>query len=53
MLREDGAIAIVDFGIAKSLDSSNVPTFEGEALGTPHCTSPEQINGKPLDARMA
>ncbi len=51
MLRKDGSVALVDFGIAKELDSANALTLHGETLGTPHYMSPEQINSMPLDAR--
>lgn len=51
MLRKDGSIALVDFGIAKELDAANALTLHGETLGTPHYMSPEQINSMPLDAR--
>ena len=51
MLRNDGSIALVDFGIAKELDAVNTLTLDGETLGTPHYMSPEQINGRALDAR--
>ena len=51
MLRNDGSIALVDFGIAKALDALSALTVHGETLGTPHYMSPEQINGGTLDAR--
>jgi serine/threonine protein kinase len=51
MLRTDGSVALVDFGIAKSLDATHTLTREGDAMGTPHYMSPEQIQGGDLDAR--
>ena len=51
MLRKDGTVALVDFGIAKELDAANTFTRHGETLGTPHYMSPEQINSQSLDAR--
>lgn len=51
MMRADGSIALVDFGIAKTLDAAQTLTREGDALGSPHYMSPEQIQGGELDAR--
>ena len=51
MLRNDGSIALVDFGIAKALDAVTTLTRHGETIGTPHYMSPEQINSATLDAR--
>ena len=45
-------VRIVDFGIAKILDESKANlTLTGEVLGSPPYMSPEQCQGKPLDAR--
>ncbi len=51
MLRKDGTIALVDFGIAKELNAITALTLHGETLGTPHYMSPEQILSRTLDAR--
>lgn len=51
MVRDDGALALVDFGIAKELSGHETLTQNGELLGTPHYMSPEQIKSEPLDAR--
>lgn len=58
MLRLDGYVKVLDFGVAKLLDSPTVeipvPTLRTEAgvlLGTPHYMSPEQAEGKPVDER--
>ncbi len=51
MLRKDGSIALVDFGIAKALDAVSTLTRHGDTVGTPHYMSPEQINAATLDAR--
>lgn len=51
MLRNDGTVALVDFGIAKELDAANTFTRHGEMIGTPHYMSPEQISSRALDAR--
>ena len=51
MLRKDGSVALVDFGIAKELDAVTTLTRFGETIGTPQYMSPEQINSTTLDAR--
>jgi DNA-binding NarL/FixJ family response regulator len=50
MFRADGSLAIVDFGIAKHIDSID-RTAQGEIVGTPRYMSPEQVQGKVLDLR--
>jgi serine/threonine-protein kinase PpkA len=50
MFREDGTLAILDFGIAKHIDAID-RTKEGEVLGTPRYMSPEQVQGRALDLR--
>lgn len=49
MLRSDGTVALIDFGISRS---SSMPAA-GESLisGTPYYMSPEQANGDPTDER--
>jgi len=42
---------LVDFGIAKTFDESTQLTSAGSALGTPYYMSPEQIEGRAVDAR--
>jgi DNA-binding NarL/FixJ family response regulator len=51
MLRENSAVALIDFGLARSLDSNTVSTQTGVLLGSPYYMSPEQALGEPLDAR--
>jgi DNA-binding NarL/FixJ family response regulator len=50
MFRNDGTLAIVDFGIAKHIDAIDM-TGQGEILGTPRYMSPEQVQGRALDLR--
>src|SRR5262245_50967948 len=50
MFRQDGSLAIVDFGIAKNIAAVD-RTSAGEILGTPRYMSPEQVQGRALDLR--
>ncbi|MFN0305341.1 MAG: protein kinase domain-containing protein [Burkholderiales bacterium] len=51
MLREDGSLAIADFGIAQTKDRASRGTQDDEAFGTPQYVSPEHALSKPTDAR--
>jgi eukaryotic-like serine/threonine-protein kinase len=50
LLASDGRPKLMDFGIAKSADSS-VRTKTGFLVGSPAYVSPEQLAGTPLDGR--
>jgi DNA-binding response OmpR family regulator len=51
MLREDGSVVLIDFGLAKGLESTGLSTAIGVLRGSPYYMSPEQAQGVPLDAR--
>ncbi len=46
----DGTVKILDFGLAKLLDSEKRLTMTGQALGTPYYMSPEQSKGLATEA---
>ncbi|MEZ4430348.1 MAG: serine/threonine-protein kinase, partial [Nannocystaceae bacterium] len=50
MIREDGVLKLMDFGIAQIIDHQKL-TMTGQLLGSPAYMAPELISGKPLDAR--
>jgi eukaryotic-like serine/threonine-protein kinase len=52
MLRADGTVALIDFGLAKHvrMDAPEI-TATGEIFGTPYYMSPEQGHGSSLDER--
>jgi serine/threonine protein kinase len=51
MLRENGDVALIDFGLARALDGSTPSTRVGVLRGSPYYMSPEQALGEVLDAR--
>lgn len=44
MLREDGSVVLIDFGLALALESPQI-TKIGEVHGSPYYISPEQVDG--------
>jgi eukaryotic-like serine/threonine-protein kinase len=51
MLRADGSIALIDFGLSKDLALTADATDSGTIFGTPHYMSPEQGHAEPIDGR--
>ncbi|HET9693678.1 MAG TPA: protein kinase [Steroidobacteraceae bacterium] len=51
LLRDDGSVAFIDFGLARQLRLESDITGAGAIFGTPHYMSPEQGHGAPLDTR--
>jgi serine/threonine-protein kinase len=56
MVRTDGYVKVLDFGLAKLVAGSSdettaLRTQPGLAIGTPHYMSPEQAEGKDVDER--
>jgi serine/threonine protein kinase len=50
MVRDDGVVKLMDFGIAQIVDAQRM-TVTGQLLGSPAYMSPEHVEGKPLDFR--
>lgn len=50
MIRDDGVVKLMDFGIAQVIDTQRV-TVTGQLLGSPAYMSPEHVEGRPLDVR--
>jgi serine/threonine-protein kinase len=46
-----GEVKLMDFGIARMAEAKEGMTQAGLIVGTPHYMSPEQVQGKLLDAR--
>jgi len=52
LLHADGSAVISDFGIARALSGYVASTGVNMTIGTPQYLSPEQAQGRPLDARV-
>ena len=51
MMRDDGSVALIDFGLSKDAALARDVTDRGMIFGTPHYMSPEQGHGEPIDGR--
>jgi len=51
LMRDDGSVAFIDFGLARQVGLESDITGTGAIFGTPHYMSPEQGHGIPLDER--
>ena len=51
MFRDDGSLAIIDFGLAKQMRLDAEITGSGEIFGTPYYMSPEQGHAEEVDER--
>lgn len=52
LFRDDGSLALVDFGIAKQMaEIEQQVTKHGQVMGTPYYISPEQATGEKVDHR--
>src|SRR5207237_7288085 len=50
MIREDGLLKLMDFGISQIVDAQRM-TVTGQLLGSPAYMAPEHVEGRPLDFR--
>jgi DNA-binding NarL/FixJ family response regulator len=51
LFRDDGSLALIDFGLAKQVALQAEVTGAGAIFGTPYYMSPEQGHGEPVDVR--
>jgi DNA-binding NarL/FixJ family response regulator len=51
MFRDDGSLALIDFGLAKLMRLEAAITGTGQIFGTPYYMSPEQGHAEPTDER--
>jgi DNA-binding NarL/FixJ family response regulator len=51
MFREEGSLALIDFGLAKQMRLTAAITGTGQIFGTPYYMSPEQGHAEPTDER--
>jgi serine/threonine protein kinase len=51
LLTKDGAVKVVDFGLARTSDNNEGLSMPGQIVGTPFYMSPEQAQGTALDVR--
>jgi serine/threonine protein kinase len=51
MFRDEGSLALIDFGLAKQMRLHAAITSTGQIFGTPYYMSPEQGHAEPTDER--
>ena len=51
LFRDDGSLALIDFGLAKQVALQGEVTGAGAIFGTPYYMSPEQGHAEPVDVR--
>lgn len=51
MIRPDGNVCLLDFGVAKDMDNTNSSTIVGSVIGTNGYMSPEQADGFSINFR--
>ena len=51
LVQASGSIKLADFGVARIQDSGDATRTQGSIVGTLKYMSPEQIEGRPIDAR--
>ena len=51
LIEKNGRIKLTDFGVARIQDSAEATRTQGSMVGTLKYMSPEQVQGRPVDAR--